>query len=249
MPSASRRAGRVSRVLRTATLTAAFGAAVSAAASPIAAQGAPDSRPTIAVLYLTNGAMTDNASYAPLSKGMAEMLITELAQNGGVRVVERDRIQTLLEEQNLQGGGRVDKETAVKLGKILGARHMLMGSFVVDPRQNMRIDVRAVNTETSAIDYVQTVSGKADQLLDLVIQLGAKVNAGLKLPALKTASATIPAAKNPNQFKALLAMSQALEAQDSKDMDQARTLYQTAIALNPDMTRARVLLASVDNRR
>jgi curli biogenesis system outer membrane secretion channel CsgG len=249
MTSAFRRAGRVSRVLRTASLAAAFGATLSAVARPIVAQGAPDARPTLAVLYLTNGAMVDNASYAPLSKGMAEMLITELAQNGAVRVVERDRIQTLLEEQNLQGGDRVDKATAVKLGKILGARHMLMGSFVVDPRQNMRIDVRAVNTETSAIDYVQTVSGKADQLLDLVIQLGAKVNAGLKLPALKTASATIPAAKHPNQFKALMAMSQALEAQDSKNLDQARTLYQTAIALNPDMSRARVLLASVENGR
>jgi curli biogenesis system outer membrane secretion channel CsgG len=238
-------------VLRTATvaLGAAVCAAVSAIATPISAQGAADTRPTLAVLYLTNGAMIDNASYAPLSKGMAEMLITELAQNGAVRVVERDRIQTLLEEQNLQGSDRVDKETAVKLGKILGARHMLMGSFVVDPRQNMRIDVRAVNTETSAIDYVQTVSGKADQLLELVIQLGAKVNAGLKLPAIKTASATIPASKHPNQFKALMAMSQALEAQDSNNLDQARTLYKSAIALNPDLTRARVLLASVENGR
>lgn len=219
-----------------------------ALAAPLGAQPA-DTRPTLAVLYLTNGAMVDHASYAPLSKGMAEMLITELSQNSGVRVVERDRLQTLLEEQNLQGGNQVDKATAVKLGNILGARHMLMGSFVVDQRQNMRIDVRAVNTETSAIDYVQTVSGKADRLLELVIELGAKVNAGLKLPALKTASATTPASKNPNQFKALLAMSQALEAEDTRDFDQARTLYQSAIALNPDFDRARVLLASVERGR
>lgn len=238
----SRRARRVIRLFGIATLACALG-------TPLAAQGATDTRPTLAVLYLTNGAMVDNATYAPLSKGMAEMLITELAQNGGVRVVERDRIQTLLEEQNLQGSDRVDKATAVKLGKILGARHMLMGSFVVDPRQNMRIDVRAVNTETSAIDYVQTVSGKADKLLELVIELGAKVNAGLKLPALKVASATAPAAKSPNQFKALLAMSQALEAEDSKNYDEAKTLYKSALALNPDMSRARVLLASVERGR
>ncbi len=214
----------------------------------LSAQGAQkaDSRPTLAVLYMTNGALVDNASYAPLSKGMAEMLITELAQNGAVRVVERDRLQTLIEEQNLQGSDRVDKETAVKLGKILGAKHMLMGSFVIDPKQNMRIDVRAVNTETSAIDYVETVSGTSERLLELVIQLGAKVNAGLKLPALKTASITTPASKNPNQFKALLAMSRALEAEDKKDIAQAKTLYTTALALNPDFDHAKVLLASLD---
>ncbi|MEP7346592.1 MAG: CsgG/HfaB family protein [Gemmatimonadaceae bacterium] len=205
-----------------------------------------DGRPTVAVLYMTNGALVDNASYAPLSKGMAEMLITELAQNGAVRVVERDRLQTLIEEQNLQGGDRVDKETAVKLGKILGAKHMLMGSFVIDPKQNMRIDVRAVNTETSAIDYVETVSGKSERLLELVIQLGSKLNAGLKLPALRTASITTPASKNPNQFKALLAMSRALDAEDKKDIAQAKTLYTTAIALNPDFDHAKVLLASLD---
>ena len=197
------------------------------------------------MLYFTNGALVDNAMYAPLSKGMAEMLITELAQNNAVRVVERDRLQSLIEEQNLQNSDRVDKETAIKLGKTLGARHMLMGTFVIDPKKNMRIDVRAVNTETSQIEYTESVTGPSDNLLQLVMQLGTKVNAGLKLPALKTASATTPAAKSPNQFKALMAMSQAIEAEDKKDKVQAATLYKQAIALNPDFERAKVRLASI----
>lgn len=211
------------------------------------AQGAADAqRPTLAVLYFTNGALMDNASYAPLSKGMAEMLITELSQNNAVRVVERDRLQSLIEEQNLQNSDRVDKETAVKLGKTLGARHMLMGTFVIDQRKNMRIDVRAVNTETSAIEYTESVTGNADNLLQLVIQLGSKVNAGLKLPALKTASISTPAAKSPNQFKAIMAMSKALEAEDSKNKVQAVTFYKEAIALNPDFERAKTRLASIE---
>ncbi len=215
-------------------------------ALPLSAQGAAAAqKPTLAVLYFTNGALIDNASYAPLSKGMAEMLITELSQNNAVRVVERDRLQSLIEEQNLQNSDRVDKETAVKLGKTLGARHMLMGTFVIDPKKNMRIDVRAVNTETSQIEYTESVTGPSDNLLQLVIQLGAKVNAGLKLPTLKVASATTPAAKSPNQFKALMAMSQAIEAEDKKDKTQAVSLYKQAIALNPDFDRAKVRLASL----
>jgi curli biogenesis system outer membrane secretion channel CsgG len=204
-------------------------------ALPLSAQNtSADTRPTVAVLYFTNSALVDFNSYAPLSKGMAEMLINEIAQNSAVRVVERDRLQPLLEEQNLQNSDRVDKETAVKLGKTLGARHMLMGSFVIDPNKNMRIDVRAVNTETSAIEYVQTVNGKSDNLLDLVMQLGQKINAGLKLPALKTASATIPASKNPNQFKAMMAMSQALEAEDKKDIPARDAFIRTAVSLAPE---------------
>jgi curli biogenesis system outer membrane secretion channel CsgG len=216
-------------------------------ASSIAAQAASnDTRPTVAVLYFTNGALVDNASYAALSKGMAEMLITELAQNTGIRVVERDRIQTLIEEQNLQNSDRVDKETAIRMGKTLGARHMLMGAFVIDMKENIRIDIRAVNTETSAIEYTEKVEGKADQFLSLVMQLGAKVNQGLKLPALKTASITAPAAKNPNQFRAIMAMSRAIEAEDRNDIPKAIVEYKSAIALNPDMDRARVRLASIE---
>jgi TolB-like protein len=245
--------GKLMSPFRTATRLLSRGfpallasAALAASASSVAAQSpSANQRPTVAILYFTNGALIDNASYAPLSKGMSEMLITELSQNNAVRVVERDRLQSLIEEQNLQNSDRVDKETAVKLGKTLGARHMLMGTFVIDPKKNMRIDVRAVNTETSAIEYTESVTGNADNLLQLVIQLGAKVNAGLKLPAMKTASASTPAAKSPNQFKAIMAMSQALEAEDRKNPAQAATLYKQAIALNPDFDRAKVRLASI----
>ena len=216
-------------------------------ALPLSAQ-ATDTRPTLAVLYFTNSALVDFDSYAPLSKGMAEMLINEIAQNQAVRVVERDRLQPLLEEQNLQNSDRVDKETAVKLGKTLGARHMLMGSFVIDPNKNLRIDVRAVNTETSAIEYVKTVSGKADQLLQLVIDLGQQINTGLNLPALKTASTTVPAAKNPNQFKALMAMSQALEAEDKDDIKGAATLYRAAVALAPEYQPLQTKLAMITSK-
>lgn len=221
-------------------------ATLTVSAVPLTAQGTDAGTPTVAVLYFTNSALVDNATYAPLSKGMAEMLITELAQNKGVRVVERDRLQSLIEEQNLQNSDRVDKATAIKMGKTLGARHMLMGTFVIDPKKNMRIDIRAVNTETSAIEYTESVSGNADNLLQLVIQLGAKVNAGLKLPALKTASISTPAAKSPNQFKAIMAMSQALEAEDRKNTTEAISLYKQAIALNPDFDRAKVRLASIE---
>lgn len=218
-------------------------------ASDLSAQNAStDTRPTVAVLYFTNSALVDFESYAPLSKGMAEMLINEIAQNSAVRVVERDRLQPLLEEQNLQNSDRVDKETAVRLGRTLGARHMLMGSFVIDPNRNLRIDVRAVNTETSAIEYVQTINGKADNLLELVMQLGQRINSGLKLPALKTASSTLPASKNPNQFKALMAMSQALEAEDKKDMAGAAALYRTAVALAPEYKPLQVKVALLSQK-
>ncbi len=239
--------------LRAVALSAVALSALPAAAQRqpvVAAPGASDGRPTIAVLYFTNGALVGNADYAPLSKGMAEMMITELARNPGVRVVERDRLQQLIEEQNLGSGNRVDKETAVQLGKILGAHHMLMGSFVIDPKHKMRIDVRSVNVETSQIEYVETVEGKDEDLLPKITELGSKVNAGLKLPQLAmrvpVVKSNAAVASGANQFRAAMLMSRALEQQDRGNKAAATTLYKDALAANPDFEVAKMRLASIE---
>jgi TolB-like protein len=212
------------------------------------AQSTVPSKPTVAVLYFTNGAFGAAAEYAPLSKGLAEMLITELAGNPGIRVVERDRLQTLLEEQNLATANRVEPGTAARIGKLLGALHMLMGTFVVDPKGQMRLDVRAINTETSELEYATSVSGKADRMLELLGQLGTRVNTGLKLPP-------VPASFQPgqqvgatggNQLKSMMLLSRALEARDRKDLPQAVALMQQAVEANPDNVRAKMLLASLE---
>lgn len=245
--------------------TFTFGAAAHAQQPVVKEAGASDSRPTVAVLYFTNGALMGNADYAPLSKGMSEMLITELARNPAVRVVERSQLQQLLAEQNLASGDRVDKETAVRLGKILGAHHLLMGSFIIDPKQNMRIDVRSVNTETSQIEYVESIDGKADRMLGMVTDLGTKVNAGLKLPAIPMRAPGIPGgASNGNrssaagatvatrssskadQLRAVMAMSNALEQQDRGNVQGAIALYKQAIEADPNFERPKQLLASIE---
>lgn len=216
--------------------------------APAPTPGQPDTRPIVAVMYFTNSALVNNADYQPLSKGVAELLITELSRNSNIRVVERDRLQQLLDEQNLSASGRVDKETAVQVGKLLGAGHMLMGTFVIDTRENMRLDVRAVNTETGEIAYVESIEGKADKMLSMISNLGAKVNGGLKLPARPADAPKFSDAggKNPNQFRAMLLLSRAIEEQDRKNTTAAVALYKQAIEVNPDFERAKVLLATLE---
>lgn len=233
------------RVARAAVLMAT-------AALPLMAPAAQAQKPTVAVMYFTNGAIGNNAEYAPLSKGLAEMLITELSSNTGIRVVERDRLQALLEEQNLGASNRVEQGTAAKLGKTLGALHMLMGSFVIDPKGAMRMDVRAINTETSELEYATSVTGKADAMLSLLADLGKAVNTGLKLPA-RTASApsegAIVGAKGPNQLKSMMLLSRALEEQDRKNTTTAVALMKESIQANPDNSRAKSILASLEKPR
>ena len=207
---------------------------------------AQDTRATVAVMYFTNSALVNHSEYEPLSKGIAEMLITELAASPALQVVERDRLQKLLEEQDLKSAGKVDQETAVQLGKILGARHMLMGGFVIDPRQNMRLDLRAVDVETSRVEYVETVSGKAEYLLSLISTLGAKVNSRLKLPPIRTAHRTEGKTSKSDQLRAVMLLSRALNEEDRGNVSGAIKLYREALGVYPQYDRAKVLLASAE---
>ncbi|HEX3274522.1 MAG TPA: CsgG/HfaB family protein [Gemmatimonadales bacterium] len=235
------------RLSRPAVLVLCLGVSPATRAS---AQNA-DTRPTIAVLYFTNSALIRHADYDPLSKGITDMLITQFSTSPGLRVVERDRLQQLIQEQDLSAGKRVDEATAVRLGKILGVHHLVMGGFVIDPKERMRLDVRSVDVETSRVEYVETVAGKAEDVLDLVDQLGRKVAKGLKLPPMP-APASQPTSRKTSksdQLQAVILLSRALEREDRGDRAGAVALYREALQVYPEYDRAKVLLASATGAR
>src|SRR6266545_2071513 len=104
----------------------------------LSAQGrGQDTRPGIAVLPFDNGGSygQDKENFDALQKGIAGMLISELSANPAARVVEREEIQKLLEEQNLGASGRVDPQTAAKVGRLVGARLMKDANLPPLPKQ------------------------------------------------------------------------------------------------------------------
>ena len=91
---------------------------------------------TVAVLDFNNAAVQTgiNNSYlrtdAPaLGRGVSELLINKLVQDGTVTVVERAALDKILAEQNLTSSDRTDPATAAKLGKILGVDAIILGTI------------------------------------------------------------------------------------------------------------------------
>jgi TolB-like protein len=164
-------------------MTALALAGVMGAAASLSAQ---DARPTVAVLYFDNNSIgADRADYEGIGKGLADLLITDLAANPNVRVVERERIQKLIEEQNLVRSGAIDNQTAVQLGKLLGVRHMITGGFMSDGRGTMVLTARSIEVETGIITNPQRVQAKTDDVLGLIAQLTTRLGTDLRLPAIE----------------------------------------------------------------
>jgi curli biogenesis system outer membrane secretion channel CsgG len=173
-------------------------AAVLGLVAPVAAvQAQKEGKPTVAILVFENGAFGKDArDYDGLGKSVPAFLVTEMAGNPNIRVIERDQVQKLVDEQNLVTGGKVDKASAIKVGKLLGAQHMIFGSYMIDPKQNFRIDARAVNVETGEIEHTDRVDDKADNIMSAISGLATKLNTGLHLPAHRVGDAT-PAESKP----------------------------------------------------
>lgn len=147
-------------------------------------------KPVIAVLYFDNNSIgKDRADYEGVGKGIADMLITDMASNPGVQVVERERVQALLTEQNMTRQGAVDPQTAIKLGKIIGAQYMITGGFMSDGRGTYVLTARAINVQTSAITSPMRITSKGDDVLGLISQLSTKINTEMKLPAMRVGGA------------------------------------------------------------
>jgi TolB-like protein len=181
------------RFIRLATIAVA---AVGLALPHATALAQKDGKPTVAIMFFNNNAFGAGArDYDGLSKGIADFLITEMAVNSNIRVVERDQVQKLIDEQKLVTNGVVDRESAVRVGKLLGAQHMIFGGFMADPKGNVRIDARAVDVGTSAIEYTERVQDRADNIMSLIGALAAKMNKGMMLPAMpaRTGDAAAPA--------------------------------------------------------
>lgn len=66
--------------------------------------------------------------YSHLARAASDNLTAKLVQSGQFRVIERQQLDQVLQEQNLGAGGRIDPSTAAGIGKILGVQLIVIGS-------------------------------------------------------------------------------------------------------------------------
>ncbi len=206
-----------------------------------------DSRPGIAVLPFDNSGSygQDKENFDALQKGIAGMLISELAANPGARVVERDAIEKLLAEQNLGAAGKVTPETAAKVGKLVGARYVITGAFI-DFYGDFRLDARLVNVETSEIVKVESDRMQRDHLFDIIRAVASRLMKDTNLPPLPRQSSE-QRMNRQVPTEALTFYSKALLYQDRGQKDKAVEMYQRALAVFPEYTEAQQGLQRVKN--
>lgn len=214
-------------------------------------------KPTVAVLYFGYGGKTPEMEV--LRKGLAQMLISDLSGYGTVRLVERERLQEILEELDLAQSARFDAATVAQVGKLLGAQYLVMGDYF-DLMNNLRVDARVIEVKTGQILRALGARGSADEFFTLEQKLSGELNKALEEIVSGAPAPSKPPTPEPPgggdgkpqpsrmarrlTAKTAVRYSKALDAKDRKDVATAKKELQAVLTEQPDF-----VLASVDLAR
>jgi hypothetical protein len=132
---------------------------------------------------------------------------------------------------------------------------MIFGGFMADAKGNFRIDARAVNVETGALEFTDRVQDRSENVLGLIGQLASRLNAGLKLPPATPRVGDASSSTGPQQagsptatklpMRAAVLYGKALDMADKGDKARAVELFGAVLKEFPDYAPARTGLAKV----
>jgi len=169
-------------------------------------------------------------AHEPLGDGLRSMLATDLSRAPDVVLVERARLQEVLAELELQEGKQVDPDTAIKVGRLLGATHLVDGSVTVSG-ETMRLDARLVDIERGTVALGESVEGERLAFFELEKDLVRRLVAGMALTLAPKERAAIGRLHTAD-WDAFVAFSQGVHAFDEERYDEALAALDRAIAVD-----------------
>lgn len=167
-----------------------------------------------------------------LGYGLADLLTTDLARSGRLEVVDRIRLQAVMQEIHLVEAGRIDTTTAPRVGRLVQARRLVLGS--VTDRSNGRVALTADVADVATGEVQSAVAAEAtlEQILpaekELAFRLFDRLGVVLS-PAERSAVEQFPT-KNVTAF---LAYSRGVRFETEGRYGDAAREYRQAVRVDP----------------
>lgn len=199
---------------------------------------------TIAFLHFDNASIDDAEKWQPMTVGLPAMLAGDFLDLGLLKVVERAKIEAILDELKLSEQQYADPQTAVKVGKLVGAHVLVFGTLMQLDGRNMRIDARLVQTETGELIGAVKVEGRPSDIVKLEQDLVKSLADKLEVRLTDQAKAKLERPSGP-PLEATLAYYNGLLYEDQGNYADAYAAYQKAADLFPKYDAALSKLATL----
>jgi len=183
----------------------------------------------IAVVDFRNNSTVDHDQWNPMQFGMADILISDLKNLSKLKVVDRERVQMLLDEIQIEQSEYFDDKTAVRVGKMLGVHVFVMGSFMQVDKDKMLILPKLVKTETGEVLKSETIEGKPKDLLKMLAQTAEKIAGWLEVAVSEQEKKALHGSVSEST-QAALAYSRGVLYEDEQKYAEAAVEYKRAVA-------------------
>jgi tetratricopeptide (TPR) repeat protein len=182
---------------------------------------------TVAVFYFKD--LSPDHRFLHLQKAIAAMIITDLSQVESLQVLERMRVQYLLTEMEMGQTGIVEKKTAPKTGRLLGAENLIVGTFNTG---SFWVNTSVASTTESQLKGSVAVHSEMDEFYILQKELVYKILQVLDVKLTPKEKAKFSEYHTKN-LQAVVYFGQGLEALDMNEWKEAKEYFQRAFKEDP----------------
>ena len=172
-----------------------------------------------------------------LSSAFAEMLNTELAADGRLRLISGEDVARTRRDLPLGDEDSLAKATLERVRAESGADMVVLGSYTALPgkgQKRIRLDIRLQDTSRGEIVIEQAFVGGEDDLFELVGQAGTALRRSLGTGSVSMQASAQARAALPTKPLAVRLYSQGQARMWDFDFIQARDLLIQAVAVEPD---------------
>src|SRR4051812_27433504 len=124
----------------------------------------PATIPESTIVVAPFRALTNDEASNLLAYGLADLLMVDLSRSHRLAIVERVRMDAMLRELQLVTAGRIDSSTAPRVGRLVGARRIVVGSLGTRPGQQLAIDARVANVVTGDVRPAISATAPLDDI-------------------------------------------------------------------------------------
>lgn len=195
----------------------------------------PHVRRSIAVLGFRN--LPGRPEDAWLSSALSEMLNTELAAGGGLRLVSGEDVARAKRELPLANEDTLAKSTLQRLRTNPGADVVVLGAYTPMPgngQLRIRLDIRLQDTNSGETIAEEAITGNEADLFELASRAGADLRRHLGLGLLSADAATTARASLPTNQQAVRLYAEGRAKLWAYDFAGARDLLIKAVTADPN---------------
>ncbi len=179
----------------------------------------------------------------PLSFGLADLLIGDLSKSPELRLVERLHTNAILRELDLVDQGLVDPRQGPRVGRLVGARRLLLGTASMSNTETVRLDARVVDVIAGTVQDVVSAEAPIARVIDAEKALALLLFERLGI-TLTPAQRLRVEQRQTTQLAALVAYGRGVQAEARGDAVGATAAFEEASRLDAAFSAARAQMAA-----